>query len=223
MRPQGKASPEVRHYRWTGQVTIQLRHEAPSYRREVRSHLDDHRSDRLKLRAVRPGGAVSGGSSPDNVGRSPAPSDGSCPLARRKGVGDKPVLEAPLLSSGSKLMDTGRMQRLTRSLNWRAISAAEHGFLLLRLQGNCDCFGAMLQGYSWAPTPPIGKRMNVGTLSMSPRLDLAPSESGRQDPPPVEGMEGGRRLRSTPSLGKPNTWGREPAGLQRHGWGGGRR
>lgn len=133
------------------------------------------------------------------------------------------MLEAPLLTSGSKLMDTGRPQRLVRPSYWRTISTAGFGFLLLRLQRNCDCFGAMLQGYSRAPTPPIGKRMNVGTLSVLPRLEFASSETGRQDPPPVDDIERGRRLRSTPSLGKPSTWGREPAGLQRHGRGEGRR
>ncbi len=130
--------------------------------------------------------------------------------------------EAPSHVNGSNLMDVGRGS---------AWSAVEHGaHLLVGVEdpgpeapgraavapGRC-CRGRAGHRPRRSVDGERGNRPGVASSS------LASGGGGRQGPPPADGPGTGRRLRSTPRTGEPSTWGREPAGLQRHGWEGGRR
>lgn len=111
------------------------------------------------------------GSSSDNDGM-----DQHCQMiqvrqARRKGVREEPAVERPsrwnhqLKSGGSGLGSNAHPYDTSShwELSGRLMSPAREATVK-----NCGVAMAKLQGHSWAPTPPKGSRVNVGTTPTVP-------------------------------------------------------
>jgi hypothetical protein len=150
-----------------------------------------------------------GGSSPDNDGTVRYCQTGRVRQARREGVARANQWQNPLKRGiGSNLADVGRDAAHAgagvgrRLRGWYFVAGAE------AMRKDCGVLVARLQGKSWAPPPSIDRLVNVGTILGLPVMWRAGSLS-------AVGPGVGRSLRSSPSRGKPGTWRREAADLQR--------
>jgi hypothetical protein len=149
-----------------------------------------------------------GESSPDNDGTGWYCQTARVRQARREGVARANQWQNPLKRGiGSNLADVGRDAAHASPCGlvtpwWYFVAGAE------AMRKDCGVLVARLQGKSWAPSPSIDRLVNVGTVLGLPVLWRAGSLS-------ADGPGVGRSLRSSPSRGKPGTWRREAANLQR--------
>ena len=147
---------------------------------------------------------------------------GRARLARRKAYVRNQWLKASQdETTDSNLADMGRVASRTCSrLPERAVGRCRGGRGTLRpgdVAGPeatvkaCGVAVAKVQGHNWTPIPSKGSWVNVGTVAVSPLLVSHPAAWGRLSAWSADQTGTGRRVRSTPSLGKPGTWGRNPA------------
>jgi hypothetical protein len=131
------------------------------------------------------------------------------------------VSEAPRLLNGSKLMDMGRRSA------WLALSFGDHPGI-----GHGSDSGVMgraavapwrcCRGKAGHPSRQsvIGERGNFFGVVVATRIQRAGGGKAHRQLMAPQGGGGSVVLRGE---GRPATWGREPAGLQRLRWQGGRR
>ena len=112
--------------------------------------------------------------------------------ARRKGVREKPAAEHPSSQpTSSNLMDTGWVAARIGASAPRTLRPIDVVGQEATVKA-CGVVVAMLQGYSWAPTPSSGSRVNVGTIPAVPSpisSQLTGGKARRQLMPP--GWDGG--------------------------------